>query len=185
MAKSAGGRFETCTWLQLYRLHNSSDHGDNQETWALKMVCKEWESVEVWTRMMQYYWTHLMSCGNNPSQNPGTSFQRFPGDHDRGARWLSVFGMKWEAAERHFCEFVPGTFPMVMPQENQWLAQVWSMYVHGSKHHRNYSCFHSAHLPILPFTAILYVAAKSNQMWRYTPTEFLSSCMQLAHSQIQ
>jgi len=27
---------------------------DEQETWVLKIVCVEWQSVEVWTRTMQY-----------------------------------------------------------------------------------------------------------------------------------
>ena len=40
--------------------------------------------------MMQYAWTYITSCDNNPSQNPGTSFHRFPSDRDRRARWLSV-----------------------------------------------------------------------------------------------
>jgi len=67
MANSAGGRFETRTCLQLYRLHNLSDHGDKQETWTFTTVCEE--SVEARSRMTQYAWTHITNCDNNPSQN--------------------------------------------------------------------------------------------------------------------
>jgi len=91
--KSAGGRFEMRAWLQLHWLHNWSDHGDKQETWTLTMVCEEWESVEVRMRTMQYARTYVMSCGKNPSQNLGASFHWLPGNRDRGARWVSMFGM--------------------------------------------------------------------------------------------
>ena len=41
MAKSAGGRFETRAWLQLYGLPNLSDRSDKQGTWTLMTVCEE------------------------------------------------------------------------------------------------------------------------------------------------
>ena len=85
--------FETWAWLQLYRLHNLSDHGDKQETWTLTTVCKEWEPVEVRLRMTQNAWTYITSCDNNPSQNLGASFHWFPSNRDRRARWLSMLGM--------------------------------------------------------------------------------------------
>ena len=67
VAKSAGGHFETRTWLQLYRLPNLSDHSDKQETWTLTTVCEEWQSVEVRSRTTRYAWTYVTSCDNNPS----------------------------------------------------------------------------------------------------------------------
>jgi len=93
MAKPAGGRFETYAWLQLYQLTNLSDDDDKQETWMLTMVCEEWESDETWLRTTQHTLTYITSCDNNLSQNPGTSFYRFPSDRDRRVRWLSVSEM--------------------------------------------------------------------------------------------
>ena len=120
-------------WLRLYWLHNLSDHGEKQETWALKTVCKECESVEVWTRTMQYAWTYVMSYGNSLSQNPGTSFHWYPGNQDRGVRWLSVLGMNESQ--------LMVTVASLSQAPPQWLAQVCSLYVHSSNCHRNYSCY--------------------------------------------
>ena len=58
MAKSAGGLFEACGWLNLYPSHNLSDHHDKQETWTLKTVYAEWELLEVWTRTMLSCYVH-------------------------------------------------------------------------------------------------------------------------------
>ena len=66
---------------------------DKQETWKLTTVCKQWKSDEIWSRTTRYAWTYITSCDNNPSQNPGTSFYRFPSNRDRRMRWLSVSEM--------------------------------------------------------------------------------------------
>ena len=83
------------------------------------------------------------SCDYNPTQKPCVSFHRFPSDRDRRTKWFSVLGMNESQLRVAACrEFVPGTFPMAMPKENQWLAQaVCSLYVRGRKRHRNYSCY--------------------------------------------
>ena len=111
MAKPAGGQFETCMWLQLYRLHYLSDHVYKQETWTFITVGEEWESVEVWSRTIQNAWTYVTSCHNNPSQNLGASFHRFPSDRDRRARWLSMLGMnesQWGSPLRLFFQAPSG-----------------------------------------------------------------------------
>ena len=106
---------------------------------AVKTVCKEWESVEVRTRTMQYA-GH--TC-NVLWQQPKRGSECLLPPISKRSRYETEMVQRvldgWQAAEIAVASLFQALFPIAMPKENQQLAQVCSRYVCGSKRHRNHS----------------------------------------------
>jgi len=126
---------------------------------ATTILITQFKGWEVQSRMTQYAWTYVTSCDNNPSQNPGASFHRFPSNRDRRARWLSCLGWmraSWGSLLQVCSRHLPDGDAKREPMAHSGLLPV----CHGSKHHRNYSCY---------FGSIII------QLWRTEPGR--SGCM--------